>query len=472
LAVLNPLVWSQAVMAEVYTLHLLFFTGVLWLAWRLAAPAARRWWLAAGLWCGLGLGVHATLVLIVPLLWWRAWCAPRRGKALAALALGTGAGLLVYGYLPLAAALAPYANWGNPSTLARFVDHVSLAQFRGDAWQWSRLPLKLTVLGETLVGTLGLPALALAVFGCAAAWRAPARRPLLMAMLAYALLVTLAFGQGRASVLAASFPVHLMPVVAAGALLAGWGWSALRAPRLRAVMLAALLVWFLVQLPVAWRQADRRDNLILTRLAVRLLQACPPRGMLLVEQDDITFPLWAVQASGLRPEVLVVNGTLLNFDWYREQMAVRAGVPVCPDAAGQVRALLAAAPAAYAFPQPAACLRLPAAQEKGLLIVLKPDADAGAENERLLMLLASITAGEFERAVLTDMETRIRADYAAALNNAAVALARQGGARHGLPLLELACRLRPGDAELRRNDGLMRRESMRPQEPASERRHP
>ena len=77
---LNPLVCSQAVMAEVYTLHALFYIGVLWLTWRLAAPAPRWHWLGAGWWCGAGLGNHVTLLFVVPVLWYRAWRAPARWR--------------------------------------------------------------------------------------------------------------------------------------------------------------------------------------------------------------------------------------------------------------------------------------------------------------------------------------------------------------------------------------------------------
>lgn len=461
-AVLNPLVWSQAVMAEVYTLHLLFFLALLWSCVRLMQQPTPRGWLLTGLLAGFGLGNHLTLLFLLALPLWLLWRqrhqpATRPGRAAGWFAGGLLLGLLVFLYLPLAAARQPYLNWGDPSTATRFIDHVTLAQFRGDAWQWARLPLKMTVLSETLLGALGIPALVLAGLGIAAAWRDPVRRALLIALAVAAGMVVLAFGQGRAEVLIASLPVHLIPAVAAAALLAGWGWSALRAPRLKQIMFWSLALWFMLQLPDAWRTATRSDNLILSKLAQRLLLACPERGVLLVEQDDITFPLWYAQATGQRPDVLVVNGTLLNFAWYREQLARRAGLPAENDPRAMLAALMAPAPAVYAYPEPAEYLKLTAVADKGLFAVIRPDADARSEAERIITSLATIGAGEFALPQLTEMEERVRDDYAAALNNLAVSWARAGDPRRGLACLAQALALKPDDPELAGNAALMRR---------------
>ncbi len=454
LAGLNALVWGQAVMAEVYTLHLLFFTGVLALAWRLARPAAPWLWGAAGLWCGLGLGNHVTLLFILPVLWWQGWHAPRRRHALALLTTGTLLALCVYLYLPWAAARDPYCNWGDPSTLTRFIDHVTLAQFRGDAWQWSRLPLKLTVLGDTLLDGAGIVALALAGLGSAALWRRA--RALTVALFAYVLLLVAAFGQGRAEVLIASLPVHLLPAVLATLLLAGAGLAALQSPRLRTLLTAALLVWLLVQIPVALRTADRHGDRILTGLAARLLHSCPQGGMLLVERDDVTFPLWALQAEGLRTDVLVVNGTLLNFPWYRDQMARRAGLTEVPGTPQATYALLAAsAPAVYAFPATSLAL---SGTEKGMLTVLKGETDRTGETRRLLGVLLNIDPAEFDRVHLTETQQAVRRTYVRALNQTAIALAQAGHPARGMLLLDRAFLLLPDDRVTRGNAVTMRRQ--------------
>jgi len=107
--VANPTLRSQALQAEVYTLHALLVVGLLWTLQQLPDSAsgagwARRFaWLACGL--GLGLAHHATTLLLLPALllflaaahpgWWRSG----RGW-LWALPAGL-APLLLYLYIPL-----------------------------------------------------------------------------------------------------------------------------------------------------------------------------------------------------------------------------------------------------------------------------------------------------------------------------------------------------------------------------------
>ena len=100
--------WSQAIIAEVYTPALAFLSLIVLLLWRWhRAPARRdRALLFAALLAGLGLGVHAFVVLIGPMaialtiwtLWsqrlpWPQWWRALRA-ALAGLALGAGIFLL------------------------------------------------------------------------------------------------------------------------------------------------------------------------------------------------------------------------------------------------------------------------------------------------------------------------------------------------------------------------------------------
>ena len=126
---LAPLVWSNAIVTEVYALASLLLWSALYAAVRARAQQATsggrtRWAAAAGVLLGLGVGAHLTVALGGPalaaiLLGHR----PRSREAwrLAALAaVGFAAGCAVYVYLPIAAALDPPINWGAPTTPERF----------------------------------------------------------------------------------------------------------------------------------------------------------------------------------------------------------------------------------------------------------------------------------------------------------------------------------------------------------------
>ncbi len=142
----SPLLWSQAVITEVYALHALAVMLVLWLLWRWrevaqAGGPAGRWLAAAGLVFGLGSGNHLSLMLLLPAaaawLWDNRRLRPSAGqstppasqtrqlRAWAAPAATLALGLSVYAYLPLAAMRQAPVNWGNPRTLAGFLWVVS-----------------------------------------------------------------------------------------------------------------------------------------------------------------------------------------------------------------------------------------------------------------------------------------------------------------------------------------------------------
>lgn len=106
---LSPVWWSQATVAEVYTLHNLLFMGALVIAVMLATAqgdaTGKTTFLA--LFLGLGLTHHRTIVLIGPglviLLWGKGWLWRPSRKWIQWLAALLGP-LLLYLYLPLRAA--------------------------------------------------------------------------------------------------------------------------------------------------------------------------------------------------------------------------------------------------------------------------------------------------------------------------------------------------------------------------------
>jgi hypothetical protein len=76
-------------------------------------------------------------------------------------------------------------------------------------------------------------------------------------------------------------------------------------------------------LPVAfnWQHADRSGNYIPQVFARNVMNSLPPDAILFTNGDNDTFPLWYIQeVEGVRPDVRIVNLSLLNLPWYIRQM--------------------------------------------------------------------------------------------------------------------------------------------------------
>jgi hypothetical protein len=88
---------------------------------------------------------------------------------------------------------------------------------------------------------------------------------------------------------------------------------------------AAALVCFLA-VPVImaaqeWDDHDRSKKVLARDLAKDYLESCAPNAILFTFGDNDTYPLWyAQEVEGIRPDIRVVNNSLLGIDWYINQL--------------------------------------------------------------------------------------------------------------------------------------------------------
>jgi len=74
---------------------------------------------------------------------------------------------------------------------------------------------------------------------------------------------------------------------------------------------------------------DRSNNYLARDYAKNILDSCPPNAVIFTSGDNDTLPLWGVQeAYDYRKDVRVLCLSLVNTDWYVEQMKNRFGVPL------------------------------------------------------------------------------------------------------------------------------------------------
>ena len=154
----SGLFWSQAVIAEVYTLHALFVALVLLVLFLWRERREDEYLLAAAFLMGLSMTHHLTSGLLLPaaglfvlLVDWRKvleWRLVLGGAGLFLLAL------VPYAYLPLRARTDPPLNAEDPSNWERFEDLVTGGEFKDKMWAFGpeELPGRFAMYAEHLSG--------------------------------------------------------------------------------------------------------------------------------------------------------------------------------------------------------------------------------------------------------------------------------------------------------------------------------
>jgi len=321
---LAPVFWSQASIAEVYTLNALF--AGLTLRFILAAEAGEQpvWW--HGLVIGLALGVHITVALLAAV-----WLivvvirasAGSRVKVLLRGGLSIAPGLLVYLYLPVAAAAHPPVNWGAPDTWEGFWWVISGTIYRELPFG---LPAQLlygrvTAWAALLREQFGLLGLGVGLFGML--YGAAERRRFVRITIGLAIVYSIfAITYNTADSYAYLIPAYLIFAVWIGIGLIKL--TEIIASRYRAVALVlamimlAALVWS-ARVNISHVDASR-DTRAADFAQVVLAQA-PHRAIIMTEGDRDTFALWYYHyAVGERPDIVVLSRSLLEQRWYRENL--------------------------------------------------------------------------------------------------------------------------------------------------------
>ena len=70
-----------------------------------------------------------------------------------------------------------------------------------------------------------------------------------------------------------------------------------------------------------WDDHDRSQKTMAPDLAKDYLESCAPNAILITFGDNDTYPLWfAQEVQGVRPDIRVINASLLGTDWYINQL--------------------------------------------------------------------------------------------------------------------------------------------------------
>jgi len=326
---LSPLLWSQAVITEVYALHTLFVTAlVLFAVFATLGPTAYRPGLIrlGSLLFGLALGNHLTTILLLPV--WLALVVWRSRKidwrALIEASLCILIGLLVYLYIPIQAAAHPPLNWGGAFTWDGFW---WLVTGRGYGRLAFGLPpnlilTRLEAWASLALAQFSLPGFLVALYGALFGRFKPlVPRAITVWLLAAYSVFALGYATSDSS-------AYLLPAFLALAIWLGVGlatilneltgqWQGLR-PVVIALTFAVLFANAVHQLP----SLDASRDLAAEDFAQGVMAQAPTNALILTKEDRDTFPLWFYHyALHQRPDLVLLDEPLWQFPWYRENLA-------------------------------------------------------------------------------------------------------------------------------------------------------
>jgi hypothetical protein len=339
--------WSQAVVAEVYSLHMLFLSIVVYLVVRWSEQDGDRYLLMAAYVLGLSFANHMLSVLTlvfgaVLIIRPRSAAGPSLGMSVSCAALFCLA-LTMYVCLPIRSAKNPELDWGNPETWSQFRWVVTGAQYH---FRLLASPLSegLSRLWPGPFLASGWPALGLAVVGLAPGTKHNRMRAAMLAMAVLDLILVAIYEIPDP-------PAYFLPASLALSVLAALGIeraaaaaekalrrgekSAASVPRGRSMppwavtwrgtMVAAALLAACVLPPALGnaRQVDASTDLTPYVFGQATFRAVESDALIVSEYDGRTFALWFFRETefrGTHARSVVVSKYLLVWPWYVQNL--------------------------------------------------------------------------------------------------------------------------------------------------------
>ncbi len=307
--------WSQAVIAEVYTLHILFLSLILWLALRWRESGRERDLILLALAQGLSFGNHMATVLSLPAVAYLVWASlrdgrtpPPRARAWPLAGLAFLAGPLTYLYLPLRYNAAPAFDYARLLGFDLSTAGGVLSFVRGKTLEhlffgygWTEVPRQsfefLDLVWETYLGA----GLLLAILGIRRLWEQDRTLSTAFIVLAGAnalFYINFRVFDKNTMFLPVFLVINLWAAVGFREVQDRWkSVAARRASLWGAAVLVALM------LALNYPRADLSRNLLTRRFATEVLGQASPQALVLGGWYDLQPIEYLQLVEGVRPDV-------------------------------------------------------------------------------------------------------------------------------------------------------------------------
>jgi hypothetical protein len=334
LAAFSLTLWRQSTSVEVYSLHVLLLSLIIYaLLSAYFSPAdgkekaSFKPWLVFFLLLGLGFTNHMTTLLILPgaallFIWKEKLSEHTFRRTLYALPLFFGVLALFYSYLPIRAAQKPALNWGNPASWEYFWRHFTGKQYR--VWLFSSSASAREHLADfvkTLPAEFAYLGLAVVVVGFFYA-RKRSRRISWFLLTSLAVTVFYSINYDISDI-----DSYFILAYFSLALFSAFGFARLgellktkKGAVNPAVPILALPLLF--QVIITLPKADQSGLYAYEDYTRAVLSSVEPGSVIFSYQWDyfISASLYFQQVEGFRKDVAVIDKELLRRSWYFDQL--------------------------------------------------------------------------------------------------------------------------------------------------------
>jgi tetratricopeptide (TPR) repeat protein len=325
--------WAQSVIAEVYSLNILFFAIVLLMVFLWEDTGKPRYLYLLAFTYGLSLTHHTTMIplgaLIGLYVLWRTPRLLKRPLILVNLLGAVLAGFSLVLYLPIRSLADPAMDWGNPETLSAALGHIRRRQYTGMEGVRPRVLAEQIVLVGHFLENLAMQ------FTPVLAWIIPlgAWRHLRLERRSFLLLAGLFIACSYGFIWLLNYPpvredlvikrTFYLPAYAVATVWLALGLAEVQAAlsRLRATSrlprpgpalarLGAAVPLAAAALPLLWfySENDKSDYHYAEDYGKNLLRSLEENAIVVPSSDHTTFPLiYLTAVEKLRPDVLIAD---------------------------------------------------------------------------------------------------------------------------------------------------------------------
>ena len=327
--------WTQALVAEVYSLHVLLMLTALLTLLKATENGSRgdagtqsvKYYFLFAYLFGLGMANHMTMIVLIPAcLYLIVTREGVKGSLVFACAIFIPAfllGLSSYLYLPIRSSVQPVLDWGNPETLSNFFRHLSGKQYQ--VWMFSSLDVVVEQLG-VFVKTLPTQFTPfLFPFALLGVWRLFRchRRLLWFSIIIFVSALLYSVNYDIHDIESYFLPCFIMTAVWIGfGLILFFEFVRSKLRSWNRVAIGILLLLPLFPLTMNYSDVDTSEDYFVYDYTDNLLKGIDQGGIVISRLwDFFCSPLYYFQnVEGIRPDVVLIEQELLRRSWYYPQL--------------------------------------------------------------------------------------------------------------------------------------------------------